>query len=1117
MAGKKKQNGHLERILNRAPPAVHTRARDYLVRGQIGISERIQNTWMGFARGQDLYALTIDLYTGKSSCTCPAPRPCKHLVAFALLLKSEYATPTESELLPGEFLEDNQVSAKAEESEARGSGSSDVAGAIDSPQSALSQRKRSKSKSAPENKTTSGKSSEAEIGVKKPGSKSAWKSEAFPDAMPGSYEQAEAQMGNRKRGSLPLCLVLNEQTEKLRLDPGMAMVAGNLEDRLIPEHATFWTDLKKRYPFPYQIPLSEVRNWQDLEASILLKDLNGRDLDYLGELKARPALRGFSNRLDARRVLVPFVTVKGSENWLKPGQTSLIEPGSARRQRSFWLIDYSELNPALEQRMHSVLSPEQIIESASSFAQGGVSGLDVFQNVYASRPRFRISLDHSIDTDLWLHGELDLVYARSEDDFNPDYLEKQPHGNILRPVYRSEVKLASVWGSSVLPGLEEVEAVRPPHYTHSEEGHLIWRQPAEELEVYSSLKRVFSPVDLEEFYPEDASFTLSGPYLYEFLTVILPQLIEAGIIVEFNRELARLFKPAPRARIRIEKPSGIDWFSGKINLPGMSRAEQEQIFTAYKENRPYAQINKGNWINIAESGLEELAETLRDLGIELDSGGSIALRRSHWMALESELAEQLQTRTRSNQLKQGSAHQLKCRLAKGFKGKLRKYQREGLEYLINLYNCGTGGLLADEMGLGKTVQALAFLYTVLEQEKGLILVVCPVSALSVWEQEARRFCPDIPITIWHGSQRRQRTIPDSGLLISTFATIQKDISHMSETSFSVTIVDEAQNVRNARTEAARSLRKLNTRSVFCLTGTPMENHLMDYWSLLDLSVPGLLGTRQSFARRFDSNPDRIEYLRRLTAPFILRRTKDQVIQELPGKTEIQSFLPMERKQAAIYESVRQEAVEFLKEAGSEYLVRMLPYLMRLRRIACHPHVADVKSDPLESGKFAYLKELLYEIHQGNSAALIFSQFTDVLDVAGRMLESMDLEFFRIDGSTSARNRAGQVQRFQEGERSFFLISLKAGGTALTLHRADRVIHLDPWWNPAAESQATDRAHRIGQKKHLFVYKLFAKDTVEQRVLELQEKKRALFNSLFSESPSSSSGISRDELLRILDD
>ena len=328
-------------------------------------------------------------------------------------------------------------------------------------------------------------------------------------------------------------------------------------------------------------------------------------------------------------------------------------------------------------------------------------------------------------------------------------------------------------------------------------------------------------------------------------------------------------------------------------------------------------------------------------------------------------------------------------------------------------------------------------------------------------------------------------------------------------------MDEAQNVRNARTAVARALHQMHARSVFCLTGTPLENHLVDFWALMDLSVPGLLGTRQSFLRRFDSNPDRIALLRKLTSPFLLRRTKDRVIKELPRKTEIESFLPMERRQAIIYESVREEAVERLKEAGKEYLMRMLPYLMRLRRIACHPDTGNTDCDPLDSGKFGYLKELLMEIESGDSAALIFRQFTDVLDIAGKLLDSLGFPFFRIDGSTSRPQREKQVHLFQSGERSFFLISLKAGGTALTLHRADRVIHLDPWWNPAAQSQATDRAHRIGQTRNLFVYRLYSKDTVEERVLELQTKKKALFNSLFTEESSAASTISREELIRML--
>jgi len=329
-------------------------------------------------------------------------------------------------------------------------------------------------------------------------------------------------------------------------------------------------------------------------------------------------------------------------------------------------------------------------------------------------------------------------------------------------------------------------------------------------------------------------------------------------------------------------------------------------------------------------------------------------------------------------------------------------------------------------------------------------------------------------------------------------------------------VDEAQNARNPHTAVARSLRGLQAGSVYCLTGTPLENRLEDFWSLMDLAFPGLLGGLKSFRDHFaPDSAEAMERLRSRTAPFVLRRTKAMALPDLPERQEIDAPVPMTKRQAALYEQARREAVAELRRAGSDDLMLLLPHLMRLRRIACHPDLGMDSADPRDSGKLQRFEELLAESVGGGSSVLVFSQFTDVLAVAARLLEERGIAYFYLDGKTSAARRSNSVDAFQRGERPVLLISLRAGGTALTLTRADTVFHLDPWWNPAVERQARDRAHRIGQTQTVFVYRLFSDNTVEARVRELQRQKQELFDALFDGSQKSDVRISRDDLRQIL--
>jgi superfamily II DNA or RNA helicase len=448
----------------------------------------------------------------------------------------------------------------------------------------------------------------------------------------------------------------------------------------------------------------------------------------------------------------------------------------------------------------------------------------------------------------------------------------------------------------------------------------------------------------------------------------------------------------------------------------------------------------------------------------------------------------------------------------GFAATLRPYQGQGYCWLRFLGETGLGGLLADDMGLGKTVQALAHIFA--EKLEGRAdrpsLVVAPTSLMANWRMEAERFAPALKLLTLHGPDRKAGfdAIPGHDLVLTTYALLPRDRDVLLAQRWRAVIVDEAQNVKNPDTSAARILRQLEARQRFCLTGTPVENHLGELWALMDFLNPGLLGDRRHFARTFrvpiEKNDDaaRRQALARRVRPFLLRRTKTEVAAELPPKTEIIEHIEMEAGQSAIYEAVRLTMHRKVREAvAAKGLDRsriiILDALLKLRQVCCDPRLVklpSVKKTGAASAKLVRLMEMLEELVEEGRRVLLFSQFTSMLVLIEARLAAAEIAFVKITGEV--RDRATPVKQFQTGEVPVFLISLKAGGTGLNLTAADTVILYDPWWNPAVETQAIDRSHRIGQDKPVFVHRLVTLKTIEEKMLELQRRKGALAEGLF---------------------
>lgn len=468
--------------------------------------------------------------------------------------------------------------------------------------------------------------------------------------------------------------------------------------------------------------------------------------------------------------------------------------------------------------------------------------------------------------------------------------------------------------------------------------------------------------------------------------------------------------------------------------------------------------------------------------------------------------------------------------ALGFEATLRPYQQEGLNWLQFLREFGFQGILADDMGLGKTIQALAHLL-VEKQEgraKGPSLIVVPTSLVGNWRREAARFTPDLSVLVLHGTDREEdfESIAEHDLVITTYALVRLDLEEHLKHTYHCIILDEAQNIKNPMSKTAQAVFQLQAEQRLALSGTPMENHLSELWSIFHFLMPGFLGPLQRFNRVFRYPIERQEdslrqqELRRRIRPFLLRRTKQQVAKELPPKTEIVQLISLDGPQRDLYETVRLSMDERLRAeirarglGGSQMM--LLDALLKLRQVCCDPRLLKLEDVPRlkSSAKLETLVEMVPGMVEEGRRILIFSQFVSMLNLIEAALRKVEIPTLRLTGET--RNRDAVIQRFQAGAAPVFLISLKAGGVGLNLTAADTVIHYDPWWNPAAENQATDRAWRIGQDKPVFVYKMICEKTIEEKILALQQKKLQLTSGVYSEQGEGEFNIQAEELLALL--
>lgn len=613
----------------------------------------------------------------------------------------------------------------------------------------------------------------------------------------------------------------------------------------------------------------------------------------------------------------------------------------------------------------------------------------------------------------------------------------------------------------------------------------------------------------------------------DFLTKSVPLLAEAGFEIYGHEKLtsARLKRVTPTLRVAVS--SGIDWFDIEaVVVYEDQTVPLKDVLKALRRGERYIKLADGTFGQIPENWLERFKH-LFGLGEETEKGVRV---RDTQVALLDPLLD-VATEIQAAQEFQEKRERLRAferitpqSVPKGFRGELRPYQKAGLDWLHFLHEYHFGGVLADDMGLGKTIQVLAFLQSLKERGEAdrASLLVVPKSLLVNWQREIARFTPELRVLEFMGVGRRKEPseFDRYDIVLTTYGTMLRDVEFLRMYRFHSIILDESQAIKNPLAKTARAARLLNADHRLVMTGTPVENTTFELWSQFAFVNPGLLGSleyfKEAFAKPIEDrqDPEAAATLRKLVYPFILRRTKAQVAPELPPRTERVIFTDLEPAQRKLYNRVRDRyRAELLRlidrEGMDDARMKILEGLLRLRQVCIHPVLVEPTYRG-EAAKFELLAETLDTLLAENHKALVYSQFVEVLKLVRRYLDARGIGYAYLDGQT--RDRHGQVDLFQNDPgMPFFLLSLKAGGVGLNLTAAEYVIHLDPWWNPAVEMQAADRAHRIGQDKPVFVYKFIARDTVEEKILLLQERKRELVEQLIAGEGSFFKALTREDV------
>ena len=660
-----------------------------------------------------------------------------------------------------------------------------------------------------------------------------------------------------------------------------------------------------------------------------------------------------------------------------------------------------------------------------------------------------------------------------------------------------------------------------------------FRSLAEEAGIALEVKRWF-PVEV----PQKEEFSCGGDeeVMYQVAENGVAALASLGEVLCTDR-----FRGCHVVR-RVQTAVGVSVSSGmldlKIDTGDIPPEELVDLLHSYRQKKKYHRLKNGTFVRMEESSvgmLEEMAAALRLTPKEMNRGNMhLPVYRALYLDRLLEEHEDVYSK-RDSHFKQ---------IVKSFKtikdadfeepeslsATMRQYQKNGYRWLRTLESWNFGGILADDMGLGKTLQMIAVLLAAkLEGKTGTSLIVTPASLVFNWGEEFKKFAPELKVTLAAGTQaERQKRLEESvhsDVLITSYDLLKRDAALYEGREFLYQVLDEAQYIKNHTTAAAKAVKVIKSRFRFALTGTPIENRLSELWSIFDYLMPGFLYGYDTFRREFEipvvknNDQEAMERLQRMVGPFILRRLKQDVLRDLPEKTEEVRYVQMTGKQRKLYDGQAIHLRSLLDHQSEEEFnnsrFQVLTELTRLRQICCDPALCFEDYGD-ETAKTDACMELVQSAVDGGHRLLVFSQFTSMLDILSSRLDGEHVEHFMITGSTPKEKRLQLVNAFNGGAVPVFLISLKAGGVGLNLTGADMVVHYDPWWNLAAQNQATDRAHRIGQQKNVTVYKLITKDSIEEKVLELQETKRELADRIIGQGTEQAAPMTREDMLRLLE-
>ena len=623
--------------------------------------------------------------------------------------------------------------------------------------------------------------------------------------------------------------------------------------------------------------------------------------------------------------------------------------------------------------------------------------------------------------------------------------------------------------------------------------------------------------------------------VYRLLTEGIPEFMELGEVAVSDEMKRMRVAPPPEVSVGVSYTG--NWLELKVDAEGMSRQELLKILDSYRQKKKYYRLKSGEFLELTDGGLLTVARMMDGLGLSKAQMSEEVMRIPAYRAfyLNSLLEARRDMSVYRDKLFKAAVRGMKSledsefETPEGLRGVLREYQKVGFQWMKTLDSLGFGGILADDMGLGKTVQVIALLLDEREragEEKLPSLIVCPASLVYNWESEMEKFAPALKVLLVTGNAAERREAVSRAascdVLVTSYDLLRRDLELYRDLEFRYQIIDEAQYIKNAGTLSAKAVKSIRSRSRFALTGTPIENRLGELWSIFDYLMPGFLFSYQKFKKEYetpvakDGDRESLERLHGLIGPFILRRLKTQVLKELPEKLETVVYSRPEGMQRELYTASAALLKEKLESGNLENdKLQILAELTRLRQICCHPSLcySHYKEG---SAKLETCVDLIRDGAAGGHKILLFSQFTSMLAIIGERLKKEGISFFSLTGETPKEERIRLVNEFGQDETEVFLISLKAGGTGLNLTAADIVIHYDPWWNVAAQNQATDRAYRIGQEKRVTVFKLIMKDTVEENIIRLQQMKQSLADGVITEGTVDLSSLNSRDVLKLLE-